>query len=134
MTGIWPLQRPGFTNLEEASQSALTVVCRRSFRFLSGGILSDLRLEEIADRLNTIQKKTEELGFRFHDAASHSGDPHHGGHPLPEAFRRRADGRENRSEGGDDFSMMGNSDFYDSLILPPSSMSDKDARFSHHVV
>jgi adenine deaminase len=33
------------------------------------GILSDLKLEEIAGRLNTIQEKAETLGFRFSDAA-----------------------------------------------------------------
>jgi adenine deaminase len=32
------------------------------------GILSDLTLEEIARRLNSIQKKAEDLGFRFSDA------------------------------------------------------------------
>jgi adenine deaminase len=34
-----------------------------------GGILSDLKLEVIAERLNTIQEKAENLGFRFSDAA-----------------------------------------------------------------
>ena len=34
-----------------------------------GGLLSDLKLEDIARRLNTIQGKAEELGFRHPDAA-----------------------------------------------------------------
>ena len=34
-----------------------------------GGILSDLRLEEIVRRLNNIQEKAQELGFPFPDAA-----------------------------------------------------------------